>query len=216
MATEIAETEYYDLAIDDPLLTEYGFTKFRIPINSNATRMELYNNKDRSMIIYPEFDKHHLDKSVKLLEDKLVKEQLVEGKAGKDLIEGLVAYFRNKCIELKDSQDTDFEFFKKPKKSKRKPKSGSQDVKKEIFAQRYAVDEFGAKHSDSRREKRKLVFDQTKLERLGKIYELSINVKVGTSVTDVTDVTDVGLDKHIQENYYDKEIANLEQENTNF
>jgi hypothetical protein len=97
MATEIAETEYYDFAIDDPLLTEYGFTKFRIPINSNATRMELYNNKDRSMIIYPEFDKHDLDKSVKLLEDKLVKEQLVEGKAGKDLIEGLVAYFRNKC-----------------------------------------------------------------------------------------------------------------------
>jgi hypothetical protein len=58
---------------------------------------------------------------------------------------------------------------------------------------------FGASPSQSRREKRKLVFNMAKLERLGKVYNLSIEVKVGQSVTDVTQVTDIGLDKHLGE-----------------
>jgi hypothetical protein len=75
---------------------------------------------------------------------------------------------------------------------------------------------FGAKPSQNRRENRKLVFDPAKLKRLSRIYELAIEVKVGTSssVTDVTDVTDVGLDKHFEEQLEDKEIITSRQENT--
>jgi hypothetical protein len=58
---------------------------------------------------------------------------------------------------------------------------------------------FGASPSQNRREKRKLVFNMAKLERLGKVYDLSIEVRVGQSVTDVTHVTDIGLDKHLGE-----------------
>jgi hypothetical protein len=58
---------------------------------------------------------------------------------------------------------------------------------------------FGASPSQSRREKRKLVFNMSKLERLGKVYDLSIEIKVGQYVTDVTHVTDIGLDKHLGE-----------------
>jgi len=58
---------------------------------------------------------------------------------------------------------------------------------------------FGASPSHNRREKRKLVFNMAKLERLGKVYDLLIEVKVGQSVTDVTDVTHIGLDKHLRE-----------------
>jgi hypothetical protein len=58
---------------------------------------------------------------------------------------------------------------------------------------------FGASPSQNRREKRKLVFNMAKLERLGKVYDLSIEIRVGQSVTDVTHVTDIGLDKHLGE-----------------
>jgi hypothetical protein len=40
-------TEYYGIPIDDPALTEYGFTKFRLPVNGNAIKMILDNDKDR-------------------------------------------------------------------------------------------------------------------------------------------------------------------------
>ena len=56
---------------------------------------------------------------------------------------------------------------------------------------------FGAKPSSDGK-KRGLVFDRNKLERIGKIYELSIDVKVGTCLTDITDLTDVGLDRHLK------------------
>jgi hypothetical protein len=65
---------------------------------------------------------------------------------------------------------------------------------------------------------RTLIFDHSKLQRLSKIYELSIDVKVGTLAADVADVADVahvGLDKHIQEQYEDKENAISEHKNTN-
>jgi hypothetical protein len=64
-----------------------------------------------------------------------------------------------------------------------------------------------------------LIFDYSKLQRLSKIYELSIDVKVGTlaaGVADVADVADVGLDKHLgEQSDYDK-IAGSEQEKENF
>jgi hypothetical protein len=61
---------------------------------------------------------------------------------------------------------------------------------------------FGAKHSKDRRDKSKLIFDIHKLSRVGRAYELSIDVKASTTssaVTDVTDVTHIGLDKHFVE-----------------
>ena len=70
---------------------------------------------------------------------------------------------------------------------------------------------FGAKHSKDRRDKRKLIFDIAKLERIGKVYELSIDVKISTTssgVTDVTDVTHIGLDKHLIEQSCDDQLAN--------
>jgi len=100
--------EYYDIIIDDPELTVYGFTKFILPTDENATKMILYNDKDPSMITYVDFDKYDLIKSVDLLHDKLVDEQLVETKAGKDALEDLVAYFRNKCVELQEDKDKTF------------------------------------------------------------------------------------------------------------
>ena len=63
---------------------------------------------------------------------------------------------------------------------------------------------FGARPSQNRREKRKLVFYMDKLERLGRVYDLSVEIKVGQSVTDATDVTGIGLDRHLRE----QEIAN--------
>jgi hypothetical protein len=125
-----AGTEYYDVVIDDPVLTEHGFTKFRLPLNGNAIKMILDNDKDRSMITYIDFDKHNLDRSVKLLHGKLVDEQQVEGKAGKDTVEGLVAYFRNTCISLQE--DPSNEFFKdgngkeKQRRSKEKQQQHQQ------------------------------------------------------------------------------------------
>jgi hypothetical protein len=120
-------TEYYDIPIDDPVLTEYGFTKFRLPVNSNAIKMILDNDKDRSLITYVDFDKHDLEKSVKLLQDKLLDEQIVEDKAGKDTVTGIVAYFRNACVLL--SEDSNNDFFKdgKSKKSNRRSKSQKSD-----------------------------------------------------------------------------------------
>jgi uncharacterized protein YdhG (YjbR/CyaY superfamily) len=75
---------------------------------------------------------------------------------------------------------------------------------------------FGAKPT-KRHSGRTLVFDQTKLQRLSRIYDLSIDVKVGPpqGVADVADVAHVGLDKHLQEQNEDKEIAISERENTN-
>jgi hypothetical protein len=81
------------------------------------------------------------------------------------------------------------------------------------------VQVFGAKPT-KRHSGRTLVFDQNKLQRLSRIYDLSIDVKVGppssTGVADVADVAHVGLDKHLGEQPgYDK-IAGSEQEKENF
>jgi hypothetical protein len=119
-----AGTEYHDVVIDDPVLTDYGFTKFKLPLNGNAIKMILYNDKDPSMITYVDFDKHNLDKSVKL-HDKLVDEQQVESKAGKDTVEGMVAYFRNRCISLQE--DPSNEFFKNGNEKSNESKSNQNN-----------------------------------------------------------------------------------------
>lgn len=58
------------------------------------------------------------------------------------------------------------------------------------------VQVFGAKASRNK-ERHALTFDKLKLERLSKIYDISIDVKIGTGA--VTDVTGVGLDRHLNQ-----------------
>jgi hypothetical protein len=81
------------------------------------------------------------------------------------------------------------------------------------------IQKFGAKHSKDRREKRKLIFDIDKLDRIGRIYELPIDVKVSTTtssaVTDMTDVTHIGLDKHLIEQSANSQLANSDILNNN-
>lgn len=53
---------------------------------------------------------------------------------------------------------------------------------------------------------------------MGKIYELSIDVKISTTssaVTDMTDVTHIGLDKHLIEQSPVRELCNSIKENNN-
>jgi hypothetical protein len=101
-------TEYHDIKIDDPLLTKYGFTKFSLPLNDNAIKMILYNDKDPSMITYIDIDKRNLDNTVNLLKDKLLSERKID----EETAAGLGAYLRNACICRIEDQDGDFNFFK--------------------------------------------------------------------------------------------------------
>jgi hypothetical protein len=100
------ETPYHDIIIDDPILTEHGYTKFRLPINGNALRMEVYNDKDPSLIMYPKFDKHDIDKSVLFMEYQLLKE--TEDKIADSTVEALVSNYRNACILLSEDPSNDF------------------------------------------------------------------------------------------------------------
>jgi hypothetical protein len=102
-------TEYYDVIIEDePLLTDCGFTKFSLPLNGNATKMILYNDKLKSMITYVDFNKHNtIDKTVNLLREKLRNEQMIEDDK---VVETLCSYLRNACVLL--SEDPEVEFFK--------------------------------------------------------------------------------------------------------
>jgi hypothetical protein len=72
-------------------------------------------------------------------------------------------------------------------------------------------DVFGAERSRDKTS-RKLVLDPSKLDRLGKIYDLDVEVKL---VTHMTHMTHVGLDKHLHEQPNDKEIDISEHENRN-
>jgi hypothetical protein len=105
-----AGTEYYDIIIDDSALTEDGFTRFKLPLDDNATKMVLYNDKDPSMITYIDFDKYDLIKSVNSFEKKLLDEQIIESKLGRDKVTSLIAYFTNTCFSLQ--KDSNNEFFK--------------------------------------------------------------------------------------------------------
>jgi hypothetical protein len=68
---------------------------------------------------------------------------------------------------------------------------------------------FGAERSRDKTS-RKLVFDPSKLDRLDKVYDLDVEVKL---VTHMTHMTHVGLDKHLQEQPEDKEFAASEHKN---
>jgi hypothetical protein len=71
-------------------------------------------------------------------------------------------------------------------------------------------DVFGAKPSKRHGESSRLIFDKAKLERIGKLYDLSIEVKVVTTNNngeDGYDGVDVGLDKHFVEHRNNQEKA---------
>jgi hypothetical protein len=70
---------------------------------------------------------------------------------------------------------------------------------------------FGAERSRDKTT-RKLEFDPSKLDRLGKIYDLDVEVKL---VTHMTHMTHVGLDKHLQERPEDNGIVTSGHNNTN-
>jgi len=59
-------------------------------------------------------------------------------------------------------------------------------------------DVFGATKSKHHGTSNKLVFDLNKLNRLGKIYDISLDVKVKENGEDGEDGIDVGLDKHLK------------------
>ena len=102
--------------------------------------MILYNDVDKSLITYIDFDRHNLDKSVKCLEDKLLNEQQVESKAGKDTVTGLVAYFRNACVLLAEDPDSIFFKNRNGKSNKSTKKSKSDKKSGQVQQQEQCVD----------------------------------------------------------------------------
>src|ERR687883_945619 len=100
-------SQYYSIPSEnEPLLADCGFTEFRLPLNGNATKMILYNDKFKSMITYVDWYKHNsIDKSVNLLRDKLLYEQIIRDQR---VIETLCTYFRNACVSLAADPDSIF------------------------------------------------------------------------------------------------------------
>jgi hypothetical protein len=87
-----------------------------------------------------------------------------------------------------------------------------------IISQREIVqtlrDVFGAERSRDEKKKRSLIFDKSKLEKLSKIYELSIEIKV-EKVTHGPLGPLVGLDRHLSGPSDDKETAINQQQTYN-
>ena len=75
---------------------------------------------------------------------------------------------------------------------------------------------FGAKHSPNKREKRKLIFDLAKLERVGKLYDLALEVQVGDPGAHNADGADIGLDRHLTHPSTDIEIRKNNPTNQNY
>jgi hypothetical protein len=129
----LTATEYYEIIIDDPVLTKHGFTKFSLPLNGKgkaaATKMVVHNT-DKSKMMYPTFYKYDLGKTVKSLRDKIISDGIL---VGDDTANGLVAYFRNAGVLL--SEDEGSPFFKngngKSKKSSRRSDGKKSDKKEE-------------------------------------------------------------------------------------
>jgi hypothetical protein len=67
------ESEHYEIIIDDPVLTKHGFRKFSLPMNGNGTKMVVHNNKDKCKMIYPDFYKSDLDKTVQSLRQNSIR-----------------------------------------------------------------------------------------------------------------------------------------------
>jgi hypothetical protein len=99
---------YYEIIIDDPTLTEHGFTKFSLPFNGNSTAARMVvHNTDKSKMMYPTFYKSDLGKTMQSLRQKIVSDRIL---IDNDIADGLVAYFRNAGALL--SEDEDSPFFK--------------------------------------------------------------------------------------------------------
>ena len=95
----------YDIIINDPTLTEHGFTKFSLPLNGN-TVMAVHNT-DKSKMMYPKFYISDLQKTVQSLKDKIVSDGIL---IDDDTADSLVSYFRNAGVLL--AEDPDSIFFK--------------------------------------------------------------------------------------------------------
>ena len=149
-------TKYCEIEIDDAELTRHGFSRFKLPLNGNATKMILDNTKDRSLITYVDFDRTSLENALKLLEEKLLDEQLVESKAGRNTVRDLVAYFRNACISRIEDTDPDFEFFKN-ENGNGKGKSKKSSIKS------------NGKKSDREEQKSKPIYTAYKYSNNGKV-----------------------------------------------
>jgi hypothetical protein len=68
---------------------------------------------------------------------KLLDEQIIEDKAGKDTVMGLVSYFRNECISRIEDKEPDFDFFKNGNgngKAKSKQKEKDKERKRPYAA----------------------------------------------------------------------------------
>jgi hypothetical protein len=66
-------TERYEIIIDDPILTEHGFTKFSLPLNGNGNgnaSIMVVHNTDKSKMMYTAFYKSDLDSTCNHLETK--------------------------------------------------------------------------------------------------------------------------------------------------
>ena len=68
-------------------------------------------------------------------------------------------------------------------------------------------DVFGATKSKRHGTSNKLVFDPKKIERLGKIYDISLEVKVKENGEDGDNGIDVGLDKHLRKGIESEETT---------
>jgi len=70
-------------------------------------------------------------------------------------------------------------------------------------------DVFGARKSTRHGKSRGLIFDPNKIERLGKIYELSLDIKVKENGTDGTDGTDIGLTQYQKDNLQSEDSPHI-------
>jgi hypothetical protein len=93
----------YDIVIEESTLNESGYTRFTLSPNGNGNGsaiMTLYN-VDNRRIIYCNFYKSDLDKTVKSLEEKLSSDgMLIDDETARSL----VTYFRNQCVILKQDK----------------------------------------------------------------------------------------------------------------
>jgi hypothetical protein len=113
--------KYYDYIIEDEqLLIDYGFTRFRLPVNgggsssnnnnnnNGAAKLILDNDQNRRLITYAKFDRTDLDKSVELLRNQIEDEQIIESELGKDVVEIIITNFYNLGKQLRSDPDSLF------------------------------------------------------------------------------------------------------------
>src|ERR671933_623338 len=109
---------------------------FSLPLNGSGTKMVVHNNTDKRKVMYPDFYRSDLDKTVQSLRDKIVSDGIL---IDDDTADGLVAYFRNAGVSL--SEDEDSPFFKngnengngsgKSKKSSRKSNGKKSEMEEQ-------------------------------------------------------------------------------------